>query len=218
MNWRMNMDTPAQDGSVETRLVKHNKGSNPNAKFSEEMVQRLESLFREGHSMEMALALAGVGKKAFANWIRRSKNGDPYYLNIHARVETARAEADTPAIHTWKKAIEGQVVEKRTKAIERKPMLHKDGTPVLLEDGTPRESIIIQERIEMTEIPGDWKAAESWLAKRRPQEWSAAPILLFDDEPVQIKVVNYREGLAGLVDAPKPDAEGKPAEASDEGQ
>jgi hypothetical protein len=195
------MDTPEENGTDETRLIVHNRGSNPNAKFSEEMVQTLD------------LAMAGIGKSAFANWIRRSKNGDPHYLNIHARVEKARAEAEQPALHTWKKAIEGQIVEKRSKVVERKPMIRKDGTPVLNDDGTARESIIIQERVEMTEVPGDWKAAESWLSKRRPNEWGSAPIMLFDDEPAKLRIVNYREGLAGLVDAPKPEAE-----APDEGQ
>lgn len=67
-------------------------GRPPN-KYNREVHEKIVELIRSGYTSEHVAAACGVSRSAFADWLRRGREGDPWLIDFYEDVEAATAMA-----------------------------------------------------------------------------------------------------------------------------
>jgi hypothetical protein len=202
------------------------RGPGQPTKLTPERANHILDLISSGNHATTACAAAGIGQSAYYSWISKGQDaidehertGQPIpeakrvYADFAERVARARARAETRAVSTVRRSMEGGFVT------SEEPVLGADGDVLRDDNGE-----ILYKR---TYAQPDGRLALQYLERARPDEWSrnaASRVELSGPEggPVQVEqqvvVASLAERLAGVVAARRADAELEAAEPGEDG-
>lgn len=135
--------------------------------FTPAIQEAVLAYIRTGGAQSSACSAAGVNPQTLSAWLIR---GTPEALEFKVKIDMAVAECEQRMVLAIQKAARGHQT-KTTKTItrdvtrirkERRP----DGTVIEMPMMFREKTVEVIEGFEM-----DWRAAESWLERRRPGEW-----------------------------------------------
>jgi len=98
---------PAMVGS--DLCTSHAGVGTPPKLLTDELANELVGLLQAGNYAAVACRAVGISTKTFRDWMKRGAKGDEQYVELHARVERARAQAESRHVAViTKAAIQGQ--------------------------------------------------------------------------------------------------------------
>jgi transposase-like protein len=156
-------------------------------KFDERRAQAIIRALRMGATRKDAAEAAGIHYDTFLEWVKAGQDATRKnrFSEFSEAVTCAEALVATQHAATLEKAAGGYPVEKRTvtKTVEirNKKTTSSDGTVV--EEPVPIE--VVTEKVETYE-EFDWRAAESWLKRRRKDEWGDNTSVELDREIAEL--------------------------------
>jgi len=145
-------------------------------KCNQDVIDSIVNTLRLGSYIETAVAIAGITKKTFYNWMTYSHEDHfhykPIYATLRHAVEKAQEEAVVRDLHNIDKCAMGNEVEymrDKTGGL----VFNEKGNPIVLKPGSPR----------------DWSASAWRLSRRHPKNWSATEKVEHSGESTSTQVV-----------------------------
>lgn len=139
-------------------------------KYHDERVSRIVRALADGNTRRAACLGNGVSEDTFAIWMRE-------YSDFSDAVTLAEFEAEQRYVSSLKKAAFGH------QATKTKRTTKADGSV---------------EEVRETVWEFDWKAAESWLKRRRPDEWGDRVDVRQLPDDALVRLLNRAAGRRGL--------------------
>lgn len=140
-------------------------------KYTPKTVERILQLLRDGNTDTDTCALSGVAQPTFYMWLKQK-------VEFSEAVARARSEARELAVKAWKSAFEPQDVATIAENSITETRLKRDGTPYDYKKTTRSKQIVKQ--------PADWRAAESYLKRRDPDNWAEQLIIKVKPEQSEL--------------------------------
>lgn len=137
-------------------------------KRTPERVKRILALLKSGNTRTCAANASGISKETFYEWLRE-------FPDFADAVTRAESEAEAAHVATIKRAATvHKVVERRTTVSD------KDGTTT----------------IEVVRYEYDWRAAETWLKRRRRADWGDSIDVRKLDDDTLLRLLALEDGGA----------------------
>lgn len=151
-------------------------------KLTPDVQKKIVDALMTGATIEKVCAYVGIHKDTFYSWLARGKDSQRTnkYTDFADAVTHAKAAAHINATKVLAAGMQPSQVETEVVELITETRLNTDtGKTYQHERSTQRKSI--------TQKPGDWRAAESFLKRRDSQNWSA--LLKVDIDPLLILAV-----------------------------
>jgi hypothetical protein len=132
-------------------------------KFSDAAVEAILSKVRDGCPRSPAAESLGIDKTTLSKWLASKPTFSTLMAQAEAEAEARYAAVLQKAATGWN----GGSVTRTTKTVFRtRKTKQPDGT--IVEEPVPFEEVT---ETQVTERLFDWRAAESWLKRRRREDW-----------------------------------------------
>lgn len=155
------------------------------SKYTDALVADIVALLEKGNTDGDTCGLVGISKETFYQWIKAK----PEFAD---RVSHARSVARDLAVATWRSGMEPSTQTIETEETFSETRLDRKGKPYQYTRTVSKRQVINH--------PPDWKAAEAYLKRRDPLNWSEHQTadITSGGEPIQLNVV---------YESPKPKAD-----------
>lgn len=138
------------------------------SKFSEARATAIAESLRAGCTRRAACLSNGVSEDSLSRWIAR-------FADFAERVARAEAEAEARHTATLQRAADGWDACTVTRTVKTVFKTRKTTTI----DPETKQEVVVEEPVALEEVTEtrtearqfDWRAAESWLRRRRRDEW-----------------------------------------------
>jgi hypothetical protein len=128
------------------------------SKYTEENIAKLVELLEQGNTDIDSCSLVGISQETFYTWIKDKPE-------FSERVTHARSKARRAAVASWRQGmLPTTVTEDIIDTFSETRINPKTGETYTYTRTTKRKKVVNQ--------PADWRAAEAYLKRRDPDNWS----------------------------------------------
>lgn len=141
------------------------------SKYTDDLVGEIVKLLEDGNTDTDTCALVGISKETFYNWLEAKSE----FVDVVTR---ARGIARQRAVEAYRAAMQDSQTKSAKTTEFTETRLNKKGEPYTYKRTTIEKSV--------TENAPDWRAAESYLKRRDPENWAETFIIRVSAEQLAI--------------------------------